>query len=159
MWHPHLSVVTVSAWGATGPWEGRRGFDSLVQCAAGIAIAEGADGGPGVLPAQALDHATGYLAAAAALLALAGIQREEPPRTVRLSLAQTARWLMAAGARERSAPREASPQDHLVTLPGASRPVHVIAPPGLAGDLSPRWTSTTELGVDQPEFTSAGEDR
>ena len=38
---------------------GRRGFDSLVQAACGIAHAEGRDGRPGVLPAQALDHATG----------------------------------------------------------------------------------------------------
>jgi len=51
--HPHLSVVTLSAWGTTGPWAARRGFDSLVQCPTGIALAEGADGKPGALPAQA----------------------------------------------------------------------------------------------------------
>jgi len=63
--HPHLNVVTLSAWGTTGPWARRRGFDSLVQCPTGIASAEGDDEQPGTLPAQALDHATGYLAAAA----------------------------------------------------------------------------------------------
>ncbi|MHB1475882.1 MAG: CoA transferase, partial [Dermatophilaceae bacterium] len=157
--HPHLSVVTLSAWGPAGPWAARRGFDSLVQCPTGIALAEGADGKPGALPAQALDHATGYLAAAAALLALAGTQRGEPPRCVRLSLAQTAHWLTAAGTRERSAPREGSPEEHMVTLPGASRSVHVIAPPGRVGDLLPRWTSTTDLGVDSPAFPAAGEER
>src|ERR1035437_6457039 len=154
--HPHLSVVTLSAWGPTGPWATRRGFDSLVQCPTGIALAEGADGKPGALPAQALDHATGYLAAAAAMLALAGIQCGEPPQFVRLSLAQTAHWLTAAGTQERSAPREASPEKHMVTLPGSSRPVHVIAPPGRTGDLLPRWTSTTDLGVDSPEFPATG---
>jgi CoA-transferase family III len=128
--HPHLSVVTLSAWGTTGPWAARRGFDSLVQCPTGIALAEGADGKPGALPAQALDHATGYLAAAAAMLALAGVQRGEPPQSVRLSLAQTAHWLTAAGTRERSAPCETNPEEHIVTLPGPSRPVHVITPPG-----------------------------
>ena len=51
--HPHLSVVTLSAWGTTGPWAARRGFDSLVQCPTGIALAEGADGKPGAMPAQA----------------------------------------------------------------------------------------------------------
>src|ERR1035437_991943 len=154
--HPHLSVVTLSAWGPTGTWARRRGFDSLVQCPTGIALAEGADGKPGALPAQALDHATGYLAAAAAMLALAGIQCGEPPQFVRLSLAQTAHWLTAAGTQERSAPREASPEKHMVTLPGSSRPVHVIAPPGRTGDLLPRWTSTTDLGVDSPEFPATG---
>lgn len=87
--HPHLSVVTLPAWDATGPWAARRGFDSLVQCPTGIAVAEGADGKPGALPAQVLDHATGYLAAAAALLALAGVALGERPQSVRLSLAQT----------------------------------------------------------------------
>jgi CoA-transferase family III len=157
--HPHLSVVTLSAWGPTGPWAARRGFDSLVQCPTGIALAEGADGKPGALPAQALDHATGYLAAAAAMLALAGIQRGEPPQSVRLSLAQTAHWLTAAGTQERSAPSEASPEEHMVTLPGPSRPVHVIAPLGRAGDLLPGWTSTTDLGADSPAFPATGKER
>src|SRR6185437_12277799 len=35
--HPHLVPVALSAWGTTGPWAGRRGFDSLVQVASGIA--------------------------------------------------------------------------------------------------------------------------
>lgn len=151
--HPHLSVVTLSAWGATGPWTGRRGFDSLVQCPTGIALAEGTDGKPGALPAQVLDHATGYIAAAAALLALAGVERGKRPRSVRLSLAQTARWLMSAGTGEREAQREMRPEYHLMSLPGGARPVQVIGPPGRVGDLLPRWTSTTDLGADSPAFT------
>ena len=35
--HPGLVVVNVSAYGAAGPWGGRRGFDSLVQMVSGIA--------------------------------------------------------------------------------------------------------------------------
>ena len=58
-----------------GPWGARRGFDSLVQAATGVAVAvrppDGSDP-PGALPVQALDHATGYLLAAAALRALTG---------------------------------------------------------------------------------------
>lgn len=151
--------VALSAWGTTGPWAARRGFDSVVQCPTGIALAEGAGGNPGELPAQALDHATGYLAAAAAaaMLAIAGIQRGEPPRHVRPSLAQTAHWLTAAGTRERSAPREANPERHMVSLPGASRSVHVISSPGRIGELLPRWTLTQTLAP--PAFHSAGEQR
>ncbi|WP_165987066.1 CoA transferase [Streptomyces sp. YIM 98790] len=95
--HPGLTVARLSAWGwtAAGPWAGRRGFDSLVQAAVGIAAAEaGADGRPGALPAQALDHGTGYLLAAAVLRALSDRQRTGGGRTVRLSLAGTASWLL-----------------------------------------------------------------
>ena len=87
---PDLVVAYLTAWGHTGDLAGRRGFDSLVQAATGIAAAEGADGTPGVLPAQALDHGTGYLLAAAVLRALA----EPRGRHVSLSLAGTASWLL-----------------------------------------------------------------
>src|SRR5207249_6667365 len=70
--HPGLVVVTLSAWGSRGPWGGRRGFDSIVQAASGIAMVESPDGErPGALPCKLLDHGTGYLCAAAALQALA----------------------------------------------------------------------------------------
>ncbi|MFI9241011.1 CoA transferase [Streptomyces sp. NPDC053086] len=92
---PGLVVAQVSAWGAYGPWGGRRGFDSLVQAATGIAVTEGAAGEPGALPAQALDHGTGYLLAAAVLRALTEQSSEGGSRLVRLALARTARWLTA----------------------------------------------------------------
>jgi crotonobetainyl-CoA:carnitine CoA-transferase CaiB-like acyl-CoA transferase len=92
--HPGLVVVQLDAWGHDGPWSQRRGFDSIVQAACGIAATEaGSDGTPGALPCQLLDHGTGYLAAAAAL---DGLRRQEATggsviRT--LSLARTAMWL------------------------------------------------------------------
>jgi crotonobetainyl-CoA:carnitine CoA-transferase CaiB-like acyl-CoA transferase len=155
--HPHLTVATLSAWGPTGPWAGRRGFDSLVQCATGIADAEGSAGAPGVLPAQVLDHATGYLAAAAVLLALAGAVRGGPARSVELSLASTAHWLTASSPL--AAPEAAAPSplpapeaEFLVPLPGAGEEVRVVAPPGRAGKLVPGWARTTSLGADPAEF-------
>ncbi|MGA5409182.1 CoA transferase [Streptomyces lavendulocolor] len=93
---PGLVVGRLSAWGRYGPWRGRRGFDSLVQAATGIALLEGSGGEPGALPAQALDHGTGYLLAAAVLRALTG--RCGPDgggtRLVRVALTQTAHWLV-----------------------------------------------------------------
>ncbi|MFE0521881.1 CoA transferase [Streptomyces sp. NPDC058954] len=91
---PGLVVAQVSAWGAYGPWRGRRGFDSLVQVATGIAALEGSAGQPGALPAQALDHGTGYLLAAAVLRALTEQSYEGGGRSVRLALARTAGWLV-----------------------------------------------------------------
>ncbi|MEV6116729.1 CoA transferase [Streptomyces sp. NPDC052109] len=90
---PGLVVAQISAWGAYGPWAGRRGFDSLVQVATGIAATEGSAGEPGALPAQALDHGTGYLLAAAVLRALTEQSYDGGGRSVRLALARTARWL------------------------------------------------------------------
>ena len=150
--HPHLSTVTLSAWGPVGRWAGRRGFDSLVQCPTGIADAEGDGSKPGALPAQVLDHATGYLAAAASLLALAGVQRGQPPRAVQVSLAQTAQWLVSAGTMRRFPQRQLDAGPYLVTLPGATSAVQVVGPPGRVGDLTPAWTFTSDLGVDPAAF-------
>ncbi|MEU2284361.1 CoA transferase [Streptomyces sp. NPDC013178] len=90
---PGLVVAQLSAWGAYGPWGGRRGFDSLVQVATGIAAIEGTAERPGALPAQALDHGTGYLLAAAILRALTEQSSEGHGRVVRVALARTAAWL------------------------------------------------------------------
>ncbi|MFI1167796.1 CoA transferase [Streptomyces sp. NPDC020801] len=90
---PGLVVAQLSAWGGHGPWGGRRGFDSLVQAATGIAAIEGAAEHPGALPAQALDHGTGHLLAAAVLRALTEQSHEGGSRVVRLALARTAAWL------------------------------------------------------------------
>jgi CoA transferase family III len=97
---PGLIVVTLTAYCHTGPWAGRRGFDSLVQNACGINAAEAEAAGvpaPKVLPAQALDHATGYLMAFGALMALMRKMREGGSWHVRVSLAQTAHWLAGLG--------------------------------------------------------------
>ncbi|MEV5420733.1 CoA transferase [Streptomyces albogriseolus] len=87
---PGVVVAQLSAWGATGPWAARRGFDSLVQVATGIAHIEGDHGRPGALPAQALDHGTGYLLAAGVLRALSDQADAGGGRLVRVALARTA---------------------------------------------------------------------
>ncbi|WP_369238669.1 CoA transferase [Streptomyces sp. R21] len=97
---PGLVVAQLSAWGAYGPWGGRRGFDSLVQVATGIAAIEGSPEQPGALPAQALDHGTGYLTAAAVLRALTEQLEQGHGRVVRLALARTAHWLLNGVERE-----------------------------------------------------------
>lgn len=97
---PGIVYVSISAYGHQGPWARRRGFDSLVQSASGIAWTErqaaGADA-PKHLPCQALDYATGYLAAFGAMVALRRRAEEGGSWHVRLSLAQTGRWLQSLG--------------------------------------------------------------
>lgn len=91
---PGLVIGQLSAWGAYGPWGGRRGFDSLVQAVCGIAVTEaGPDGRPGALPAQALDHGTGYLLAAAVLRAVTEQRTAGGTHVARLAIARTAAWL------------------------------------------------------------------
>ena len=92
---PGLVIATLSAWGERGPWGGRRGFDSIVQAATGIAMVESSDGTtPGALPAQALDHATGYLLAAAVMHALTRQLAGEGAVHLQMSLVRTAHWLL-----------------------------------------------------------------
>ena len=88
-----LVEVMLDAYGWAGPWRGRRGFDSLVQMSSGIAH-PGDDGAkPTPLPVQALDHATGYLAATAAVRGLSDRRRTGLGSVSRLSLARTAMFL------------------------------------------------------------------
>jgi crotonobetainyl-CoA:carnitine CoA-transferase CaiB-like acyl-CoA transferase len=95
--HPGLVTGSVSAWGARGPWAQRRGFDSIVQAVTGIAMVESADGTtPGSLPAQALDHTTGHLLAAAVISGLMEQRRDGGAPDLQLSLARTAQALVDA---------------------------------------------------------------
>ena len=97
--NPGLVDVSLNAYGWGGPWQHRRGFDSLVQMSTGIAEAGMREGGhdrPTPLPVQAIDHATGYLMAAAAVRGLAQRRATGAGCAARLSLARTAHWLVSA---------------------------------------------------------------
>jgi crotonobetainyl-CoA:carnitine CoA-transferase CaiB-like acyl-CoA transferase len=102
---PGLIDVSLNAYGATGPWAGRRGFDSLVQMSTGIAHAgmdwRGVEQ-PVPLPVQALDHGTGYLMAAAAIRGLTHRRRDAIGSIARLSLARTAKLLLDMGQQPES---------------------------------------------------------
>jgi len=97
---PGVVYVSLSAYGTTGPWAGRRGFDSLVQTATGMNAAEAEAAGiegPKVLPAQANDHAAGYLLAFGAMAALHRRAAEGGSWHVQVSLARTAHWIRGLG--------------------------------------------------------------
>ncbi len=97
---PGLIDVSLDAYGWTGPWARRRGFDSLVQMSTGIADAGMVLAGaqvPTPLPVQALDHATGYLLAAAAISGLTHRLQEGRGSRWRTSLASMSRVLVDAG--------------------------------------------------------------
>ncbi|MES2130376.1 MAG: CoA transferase [Pseudomonadota bacterium] len=149
---PGLVDVCLNAYGWSGPWQYRRGFDSLVQMSAGIADAGmrlfGADK-PTPLPVQALDHATGYLMAAAAVNGLARRLRDGAGFNARLSLARSALLLQSvAPARPGSAMDPARDADY-PTLPEAtsSGPAHRLLAPVSVDGAPLRWDSpATDLG-------------
>lgn len=99
---PGIVHVSLSAWSHAGPWAARRGFDSLVQSASGIAaeqggLDDGSDNPPRHLPGQALDYVSGYLAAFGAMTALHRRAVEGGSWLVRVSLAQTGHWIDGLG--------------------------------------------------------------
>ncbi|WP_198535937.1 MULTISPECIES: CoA transferase [Pseudofrankia] len=136
---PGIVCATISAYGRVGPWSGLRGFDSLVQTAAGIALAGARASGsdrPVPLPAQTLDHATGYLAAYGVLDALARREREGGSWHVRVSLAQTARWLTSLGERDTfdlAEPKDGDLDSYRRTMRSEFGELSYIAPAGSVG--------------------------
>ena len=97
---PGIVYATLSAFSHAGPWRERRGFETIIQSVSGMAHEQGIEGGggrPQHLPAQVVDHGTGYLAAFGAQIALARRAREGGSYLVRVSLAQTGRWVDGLG--------------------------------------------------------------
>ena len=155
--NPHLILASVDAYGHTGPWRYRRGFDSLVQMSCGIA-ARGQEVAraevPVPLPAQALDHGAGYLLAAAVSRALTRRAQRGEVSTVRVSLARTARLLMDAGETENAADRDFTQQDAepwLEQVDSAWGPLARVRCPGTIEGFTPRWVHPPgPLGSDPP---------
>jgi crotonobetainyl-CoA:carnitine CoA-transferase CaiB-like acyl-CoA transferase len=97
---PGIVSVSLSAYGVHGPWAGRRGFDSLVQSACGLNLAEAEALGssePRALPLQALDYGAGYLLAFGAMAALLHQRQRGGSWQVRVSLARVGQWLKHIG--------------------------------------------------------------
>lgn len=155
---PGLIDVSLNAYGWSGPWRNRRGFDSLVQMSCGIADAgmhfKHADK-PIPLPVQALDHATGYLMAAAAIQGLNERLQSGRAGSARLSLARTAKLLVDAGQVTEQTPLRAEDQADqgqlieqtswgpahrlLAPLDINATPLQWSLPAGALGSHRPQW--------------------
>jgi crotonobetainyl-CoA:carnitine CoA-transferase CaiB-like acyl-CoA transferase len=149
---PGLVDVSLDAYGWTGPWRARRGFDSLVQMSCGIAAAGmvrlGRDR-PTPLPVQALDHATGYLAAAAAVRGLTGRLTTGLGSTMRTSLARMAAQLMGmkVGAQTPLAPEGPADLGDRVEITDWG-PAHRVKPPCHVAGAPMHWDRpATDLGT------------
>ncbi len=136
---PGIVVVSLSAYGHTGSWRHRRGFDSLVQMSTGIAAGDP----PNPLPAQALDHGTGWLAAYGAMTALS----RGGSWHVRVSLARTAEWLHDLGQDDPVS--EVDPTPWLTETDSDFGRLRHIQVPGATVEL----TGPRHPGSDPPDWT------
>ncbi|WP_460112136.1 CoA transferase [Pseudomonas sp. H3_D04] len=148
---PGLIDVCLNAYGWSGPWRNRRGFDSLVQMSSGIADAgrqwKKADK-PTPLPVQALDHATGYLMAAAAITLLGR------GGSARLSLARTAKLLIENGAGTDEALRAEDENDQGMLIEQTPwGPAHRLHMPLKITGTPLQWTlPASELGAHRAQW-------
>ncbi|TDR93033.1 CoA transferase [Enterovirga rhinocerotis] len=140
---PGLIEVSLDAYGWTGPWRGRRGFDSLVQMSCGIADTgmrrAGADR-PVPLPVQALDHATGYIMAAAAIRGVTRRLATGAGSSTRASLARTATLLASLTAAPQEPLAPPGPPDFSEAIEDTSwGPARRLRPACLVDGAPLRW--------------------
>jgi len=111
---PGIVCASLNAWGESGPWSGRRGFDSIVQAVSGIARANGDEAKPKLLPVSAIDYVSGYLMAFGVCVALARRRREGGSWLVRVALARVGKFIVDRGVvpdpEWRGLPDELSPE-------------------------------------------------
>jgi crotonobetainyl-CoA:carnitine CoA-transferase CaiB-like acyl-CoA transferase len=157
---PGIVYVSLSAYGAEGPWADRRGFDSLVQTVSGFNHAEGEAAGTGApkeLPCQALDHAAGYLLAFGAMMARLRQAREGGSWLVRGSLAQTGRWIWQQGRVANGfATPEPKPTEVAALLETSASPfgeVRAVSHAARLSETPARWVRpTVPLGSQEPNW-------
>jgi crotonobetainyl-CoA:carnitine CoA-transferase CaiB-like acyl-CoA transferase len=94
---PGIVYVSLNAFGHTGEWKSRRGFDTVVQSACGMAWTSGRGKEPKFTPVSALDYIAGYLMTFGALVALKRRHVEGGSYSVNVSLARCAEWLASMG--------------------------------------------------------------
>jgi hypothetical protein len=156
---PGIVYVSLCAFSHQGPWAERHGFDSLVQTATGFNIAEAEAFGasePKVLPAQVLDHATGYLLALGAMAALTRRTARGGSWHVRCSLAQTGYWLRQLGRIDGIAcpdPKFDAVRDCLDEMASGFGTLTAVRHAGELSETPPRWARpAVPLGTNPPAW-------
>jgi hypothetical protein len=157
---PGIICASLSAWGPSGPWRERRGFDSIVQAVSGIAQAHGGEK-PKLLPVSAIDYVSGYLMAFGVCVALARRASEGGSWQVGVALARVGKWIVDRGtAQGFDKVADDLPPSELNRLMGemdapdgrirylkpvlelAETPPYFARPPVPLGYHAPAWTSS-----------------
>jgi len=140
--NPGLIIASLDAYGWQGPWRDRRGFDSLVQLSSGIAAAGAAATGreePVPLPVQALDHATGWLLAAAITRALTRKLTGSATARIHASLIGTASLLYSLTPPAEQPPRPSLKDFVLEDTSTAWGPARRVPLPGHIDGVAVHW--------------------
>jgi hypothetical protein len=162
---PGLVYVSLSAFGHTGPWANRRGFDTVVQAVSGMTVRQGEVlpgkvPGPQFYPLSAIDYCTGYLMAFGAMVALARRAQDGGSWLVRISLAQVGKWIVDLGEVSASSlatvPAEFDAHDldrWSMTTVTPSGPLRHLKPVVQMSETSARWARpSVPLGYHRPEW-------
>ena len=162
---PGIVCTSLSAFGHTGPWSARRGFDTAVQAVSGIATRQGelfpgARPGPQFYPVSAIDYLAGYLMAFGTLIALRRRAVEGGSWLVRTSLAQVGQWLVQQGELDTSVltnvPCEFDAGQIEAWLTSSATPMGQLthlAPVTRLSETPARWArASVPLGYHPPEW-------
>jgi crotonobetainyl-CoA:carnitine CoA-transferase CaiB-like acyl-CoA transferase len=153
---PGLIYVSISCFGADGPFSHRAGWEQVAQTVTGI-LHEGKPDRPALLPGAACDYSTGYLAAYGTLLALARRAREGGSYHVRASLCQSGMFIYRQGkvndvASDLNLSPEALDRMRIESHP-KSGPLRHLGPIVRLSETPPHWDRPTpQLGSDAPEW-------
>jgi len=160
---PGIVYVSLCAFSHVGPWASRRGFDTVVQTVSGITSRQGElfpgkEPGPQFYPVSAIDYLTGYLMAFGAMVALGRRAQEGGSWLVRISLAQTGRWLVGRGQVPESELQEVPkefPAEELerwsITSETPVGRLRHLAPVVKLSETPPHWARpTAPLGYHEP---------
>jgi crotonobetainyl-CoA:carnitine CoA-transferase CaiB-like acyl-CoA transferase len=155
-----IVYMSASAYGHSGPWKDRPGFDQNAQVASGFAMAEGQGGPPKFSPVFYLaDLITGYFAAAGMMAALHRRAIEGGSYQVKLSLARSAMWVQELGLLDAAAQAEAPETDsypaETVSIDTAYGAVTSLAPPLTLTNLTlPATDRLVPYGADPASWPS-----
>ena len=168
--NPNIVEVQHNAYGWTGPWAGRRGFDSIVCYSSGVwqeTLRQAGFDKPShetlhLIQPILLDHCAGYLDAAAAVRGLTRRLKEGKGSLSRLSLARML-WMMIDAGQPKPEPEIVLPVDGpyedrvyvnpdgpvrrlKFPAPVADNPFFWERPGDTYGSSTPEWVTSRQVG-------------
>jgi crotonobetainyl-CoA:carnitine CoA-transferase CaiB-like acyl-CoA transferase len=163
---PGIIYATLSAWGHGGPWGHRRGYDSVVQSATGMAYVSRVAERPQFLPVAAIDYLSGYSMALGVMAALMRRAVEGGSWLVRVSLAKTGQWIsengLFPGAQIAELGSDVPAQlveEMSVQTNGPAGVLKHLSPAVKMSETPPYWArSAVPLGFDPPEWPAGSRD-
>ena len=153
---PGIVYLSISCFGADGPFSHRAGWEQVAQTVTGICNEGGVDR-PALLPAAACDYTTGYLGAYGVLLALARRAREGGSYHVRVSLCQSGMFIYRQGKTEFDEPDMDLSGAELDALRIETTPAYGalrhLGPVLHLSETAPHWVRPSPvLGADEPAW-------